>query len=280
MPIDEQRLRSQGSYEVGLPLQAILADIAEIADVLQNTEAKRKQIRLVSGLVALVFIVLAIATGLTESGAIAFLAFLAFASALTIFIYSFVYGRSLHRHRARFELLKQRVQSIQQDADKRATFQIKLAFKEQRSLIREEPFPQRKNGKQKFFEEEYLTIQGEMLDGTTLRESLTELTRERTYKNPRGKIKTKIRKRYLVAVRLDYPTDLYGDARPAQEALKEEIQLPSSATLRDLRVSEKAIAAKVQVDLEDEVAQTCGMVTIGAYRILNLARRVAAGGAA
>lgn len=279
MPIDAQRLRTEGVYEAGIPLGSIFDDMRQIEVVLQETEVMRKKLRRFAGLALLVFLALAIAAGVMSSAAVGFLAFVAFVFGLVLFIYSFVYGRSMHKHPARLELTKALFQSLQRDADKRAPFRVKLALKEQPKLLREEPFPQRKNGKQKFFEEEYLTIEGELLDGTTVGEKVTELTRQRTFTNPRGKTKTKKRKRYLVTLRLDYPSDVYGDARPAQEALNEELRVPPSAAVRDLRVNEKAIAAKVLVESEQEIAQTCGMISVGAYRILNLARRVAAGGA-
>jgi len=53
--------------------------------------------------------------------------------------------------------------------------------------------------------------------------------------------------------------------------------VPESATLRDTRVTEKAIIVKSVVILREDVAQTCAMMSLGAYRVLNLARRVAAG---
>jgi hypothetical protein len=279
MPIDAQRLRTEGVYEAGNPLGSIFDDMRQIEVVLQETEVMRRKLRRFAGLAVLVFLAFAIAAGVMGSAAMGFLAFAAFVFGLILFIYSFVYGRSMHKHHARFELMKALFQLLQRDADRRATFRVKLALKEQPKLLREEPFPQRKNGKQKFFEEEYLSVEGELLDGTAIHESVTELTRKRTYTNPRGKTKTKSRKRYLVTLRLDYPAEVYGDARPAQEALHEEMRVPPSATVRDLRVNEKAIAAKVVVESDQEIGQACGMVSVGAYRILNLARRVAAGGA-
>src|SRR5262249_47544746 len=123
------------------------------------------------------------------------------------------------------------------------------------------------------------SVEGELLDGTDISETVTELTRERTYKNPRNKIKTKTRNRYIAAVRLDYPKDVYGDAQPSSTSLQEQIRVPDSATNRDLRVTEKAIVIKALVDIQEDVAQTLSMLSLGAYRILNLARRSAASGA-
>src|SRR5260370_392579 len=142
----------------------------------------------------------------------------------------------------------------------------------QPNLVKEEPWADRKNGKQKFFQEDYLSIEGELLDGTVLSGNLTELTRKRSFTNPRGKSKTKTRNRYILALKFRYPNDLYKDARPAQQALHEEMRVPPSANVRGTRVDEKAITVKAMVKEEEQIAQTTAMSCLGAYLMLNLAR--------
>jgi Tfp pilus assembly protein PilN len=80
-----------------------------------------------------------------------------------------------------------------------------------------------------------------------------------------------------VTLRFAYSSELYGDARRAQLALHEQVRVPPSAKLRSVRVSGKAIAMKGLVVLERDIAVTAGMLSMATYRILNLARRVAAG---
>ena len=225
-------------------------------------------------------IVLAIGAGVVGINFLAFLAFLAFTTGVGLFIYSFVYGRAMHGHQSRCQLLKDLFKVHQQDADPRSPFSVRLAMKSQPTLVKEEPWADRKNGKQKFFQEDYLSIEGELLDGTVLSENLTELTRKRSFTNPRGKSKTKTRSRYILALKFRYPNDLYKDARPAQQALHEGIRVPPSANVRDTRVDEKAITVKSMVKDEKEIVQTTAMTCLGAYRILNLARRLAKTGGA
>jgi hypothetical protein len=47
-----------------------------------------------------------------------------------------------------------------------------------------------------------------------------------------------------------------------------------------MRVDEKAITVKSMVKVEGEIVQTTAMTCLGAYRILNLARRLAKTGGA
>jgi hypothetical protein len=279
MAIDKKQLETAGTYQARGPLRSILEDMDEIGIFLGEIEGKRRKFRKFGGIAMLAGLLLAIAASILHIGFLPALTFLAFATGVGLYIYSFVYGRAMHTHHSRYELLKKLVEVLQRDADPRSPFSVKLALKPQPTLLRDEPWADRTNGKQKFFEEDYLAIEGELLDGTVLSENLTELTRKRSFTNPRGKSKTKTRSRYILALKFRYPTDVYVDARPAQQALHEEIRLPPSANVRDMRVDEKAINVKSMVKIEKEIVQATTMTCLGAYRILNLARRAAGGGA-
>jgi hypothetical protein len=280
MAIDKKQLETAGAYQAQGPLRSILEDIDEIGIFLAEIEGKRRKFRKFGGIAMLAGLLLAIAASILHIGFLPALTFLAFATGVGLYIYSFVYGRAMRTHHSRYDLLKKLVEVLQRDADPRSAFSVKLALKPQPTLLRDEPWADRKNGKQKFFEEDYLSIEGELLDGTVLSENLTELTRKRSFTNPRGKSKTKTRSRYILALKFRYPTDVYVDARPAQQALHEEIRLPPSANVRDMRVDEKAITVKSMVKIEKDIVQATTMTCLGAYRILNLARRVAATGGA
>ena len=280
MALDKKQLQTAGTYQAQGPLRSILEDIDEIGNFLEEIKNQRRKYRRFGGISMLGGLILAVLASILHLNAVGFLAFLAFATGVGLYIYSFVYGRAMHTHHSRYELLKGLFEVLQRDADPRASFSVKLALKPQPALLREEPWPDRKNGKQKFFEEDYLSIEGELLDGTVVSENLTELTRKRSFTNPRGKSKTKTRSRYMLALKFRYPNDVYSDARPAYQALHEQIRVPSSATVRETRVDEKAITVKSMVQSEKDVAQTTAMTCLGAYRILNLARRVAAAGGA
>ena len=275
MAIDAKQLQSQGIYQARAPLRSILDDLGQIGKLLLEIKAQRKMLRLAAGAALLVGLGSAIAAGVMEISVLKFCALFGFTLAPALFIYSFIYGRALIKHQDRLSLTQDLSQSLTRDAHKSAPFSAKLALKAAPTLIKEEAWIERKSGKQQFFEEEFLSLEGELLDGTVLTETVDEITRKRTYRNPRGKYKTKLRSRYFVTLHFDYPNKLYGDARTANQALHEEIRLPSSATLRDLRVTEKAIVVKAMVVLSKDIVQSSEMASMGAYRILNLARRLA-----
>ena len=278
MAINAQQVQSSGIYAARVTLPAILGDLEQIGKLVTEAAASKKRI-VGAGCLSLVVAILLVIIGANLKniflGACAvFVSILAIA----LIIYSTKYSAALLKNQDRPMLVAGILKTVQHDSDPRAPFAISLALSGRPKLLREEAWEARKKGKQQFFAEDFLSFEGELLDGTTMKETITELSRKRSYVNPRGKHKSKVRNRYLVTLRLAYPSEVYGDATAASNALQEEIRVPPSATVRSLRVTEKAILAKAMVNLKQDVVPTCAMLGLGAYRILNLARRVAARG--
>ena len=159
----------------------------------------------------------------------------------------------------------------------KAPYSLRLALAANPTTLSDGKWPGRKNGKQLLLEDCWFSLQGPLLDGTVVTDEIKELTRKRTFSNARGKSKTKSRITHVVDIRFSYPKQLYGDARAAEKALHGEVKVASSAALRAVRVTEKAVAMKAVVRVEDQILPTAGMLSVGAYRILNLARTMAAG---
>ena len=275
--VSEAELRTRGVYEAKVPLTALLDDASHLSQMLDKIVARRKLFRWISGAAVLAGIVSIIASNGLSNVMLTFGGYAAVFFGVILFIYSFFYQSALADGRDRVVIMKGLSEKLQPDADARSLFAVRLAIKKQPKLIRKEGWSKRPKGQQQFLENDILSLEGKLLDGTVLTETVKELTRIRSYVNSRSKSKTKIRHRYLAALRFTYPQVVYGDARPACEALHEEIRLPGCATLRGTRVTEKAIVVKAIVDKKDDLAQTTAMLSLGAYRILNLARRVAAG---
>src|ERR1700682_1594981 len=281
MAIDTEQLGKQGSYEVKAPLPSVLGDLEQIVRVIDYRQAFRKKLRLYAGLFLLISFVAGIVSATIDKGIIfGLVSFPAFVACLVLFIYSFVYSNQMVKHRNRCQLLKELAANVQQDAGSRASFSVRLALQNASKLVSEAPWDQRKNGKQQFFEEEWISFDGRLLDGTAFSESITELLRKRTYTNPRGKHKTKTRTRYLLNLSFDYPPDRYGDPRLFTPQPMEEIPVPPSATVKDVRVTEQAIAVKAIVLKPEELMQTSAMLSLAVYQILKSSRRLSSQGGA
>lgn len=281
MAIDTEQLGKQGSYEAKAPLPSVLGDLDQIVRIIDYRQAFRKKLRRSAGLCLVISIVAGITSATMNNGLLfGFVSLPAFVACLVLFIYSFVYSNQMVKHRNRCQLLKELATSVQQDAGSRAAFSVRLALQNSSKLVSEEPWEQRKNGKQQFFEDQWIALEGRLLDGTALTESITELLRKRTFTNPRGKHKTKTRSRYGLNLRFDYPADVYGDPRLVHQPPTQEIRVPASATVRDVRITEQAIAVKAIVLNPEELLQTSAMLSLAVYQILKSSRRLASRGGA
>jgi len=276
MAVNVQQLEKQGIYEAKSSLASLLSDLDRIITI-ANEAAARKSRQLKTG----VYLMLAGVIGAVV-GAVAFpwllgVSSLAIIGGLGWWLYSLLGRGKLLEHPKRLEIAKERLAMIQPDAGPQKPFSLRLALASKPIRLSQEAWLGRKNGNQELFEECWLSLEGPLLDGTVLADEIKELSRKRTFSNASGKRKTKSRVTYVVNIRFSYPKERYGDARPAEQALKEEVKVGPSATLRSVRVTEKAIALKALVTSDQEIARTAGMLSMGGYRILNLARRMAAG---
>lgn len=272
MASDARQIQTSGAYEATVPLGNLLEDAGRIESMLDGIATRRKMLRVLAGVAFLGGVVLlAVSNGLPAAGAGLTMVF-----GVALFIYSFIYGGGLLKSRDRIAVMKELSEKLRHDADAQSPFTVRLVLKSQPKLLSTGSWKGRPKGQQRVTEEDFLTLQGKLLDGTVVTETVKELTRKRTYVNSNRKSKTKIRNRYVATLRFSYPTKVYGDARPAAEALHENIKIPGCAALRGTRVTEKAIVVKAMVNKKVDVGQTAAMLSLGAYRILNLARRSAA----
>lgn len=277
MPVNQQQLEKEGIYEAKSSLASLLSDLDQITAIANAAAARRRRLAKTGGIVSIAGIVGAIFGAVAGLASVLAVSILAIIGGLAWLIYCLVAKGKLLAHPKRLEITRQRLAMVQSDAKPEKPFSLRLALASKPTRLSQESWSGRKNGRQEFFEECWLALEGPLLDGTVLTDEIKEMVRKRMFSNARGKRKTKTRVTYLVNVRFSYPKERYGDARPAEHALKEEVRVGPSATLRSVRVTEKAVALKATVTSDQEVVRTAGMLSMGGYRILNLARRMAAG---
>jgi hypothetical protein len=275
MAFNQQQLEKEGIYEQKAPLPTLLTDLDQISQLAAAVAARQKKQAKTGGYTMLGGLITAV-IGVVFSPLVV-LGVLAIIVGLGWWIYSLFSGGKLVAHPMRLSVATQRIAMLQQDASAKAPFSVRLALASKPTQLSSDAWHGRKNGKQQFLEESWFSLEGPLLDGTVVADEIKDLTRKRTFSNARGKTKTKTRSTYLVNVRFYYPKELYGDARPAECALHGECKVGSAAVLRGVRVTEKAIVMKALVRAEKEILQTAGMLSVGGYRILNLARKIAAG---
>ena len=267
MPIDVERFKTLPAYEAQSPLSAIVADMDALTAAAAKWRTYRKTMRWISG-------------GLLVAGIISFMAdqplfgVLGIAGSIAGFIYAYRYARAVLTHQHRIDAVRSISSILAADTNAKATVNVNLAFKEDRKLVHEEEWPVRRSGKQRFYTDSWLNVQAPLLDGTTLSENIVDLVRERSFKNPRGKSKTKTRIHHSVSMRFVYPPEVYGDVTKTGAVLKSPIRLPPSSRLKGLKVSDSDIKLKATVTQTGELIRSCSMLALGAYRMLNFGRKV------
>jgi hypothetical protein len=272
--VNLQQLEKDGVYEANSKIVEILADLDRITGMVRDAAAQKRQKVKLGGLLILAGGIGVLAGAVMGASWLLPLSMLVGIGGLALCLYSLFNKGKLLRHPQRLEITRERLSMIQADAAEKP-FTLRLALASQPVNVRGEVWHGRKNGHQEFSEETWLSLEGPLLDGCILTGEIIDLYRKRTYVNPRGKHKTKSRVTHLVNISFCYPRDRYGDACVAHQALGEEVKTGPSALLRKTRVTEKAISLRAMVNTEQEIARTAGMLSMGAYRILNLARRMA-----
>jgi hypothetical protein len=276
MALNQQQLEKEGIYEAKSPLPSLLADLEQIEKLALVMMGRKRSRNKLAGILFFSGLIGTVVGGIFFAP-LAVLSVLDMIAGIALWISAFFMGGKVTEHPARLNTAKQRIAMIREDASEKAPFSLRLALASKARQVSSEKWAGRRNGKQEFLEESWLSLEGPLLDGTIISDEVTDLTRKRTGTNPRGKTKTKVRLQHLVNVRFLYPKELYGDARPAGQALHGEVKVGHGAILRDVRVTEKAIALKALVTANNDILPTAGMLSVGGYRILNLARRIAAG---
>ena len=277
MPIDQQKLNKEYIFKGRGVAGELLPGLDQVAPIEAKLKARPSRVRWLALAVFVACAVIAVAGG----GPLFFL--LGIVAPLGLVIYSAFLGATPILH-DRVEVLRGALNLLSQDAGSKGRFEVQLRLRANKGQISEGPDPRLSGGKQILFRDPWLTLSGRLSDGTSISESYVDLIRQRTKKNPRGKTKKKERRMCLIRVHLDYNTAIYGDASIASSRLKNRFRLPAGAQLKAFNPSAKSldIKAVIRGDLTAATLHAVNeAILLGAYRILNLARRrvIAAGGA-
>ena len=269
MALDVVRLRKEGVYEARAPVAELSTDLTAIEHIAEEWHAARKRLFLGG--------TLAIAAGVAGMALFVPAGVLLIGGAVYCFYHAKQYPKGVANHTDRCRFLKALMGMLGADADDKKPVQLRVAFDPARELLSESGLLHRKNGKERLFKESWLSLEAALHDGTTVSETIDDLVRQRTFTNARGKSKSKTRTRSVIAMRFDYPAEVYGDATALSARMQKEMRLPESAALRGVEVTPRAVKVKAIVadGLEQALlAQTTSMLALGVYRTLNLSREL------
>lgn len=272
MPINEAQIRKECIYRTNGPGPSLLGELIELESLAKSEKAVRAKLRWVSLAILIAGVLLAFVWGP--------LLILGLLAALGLFIYSFLHGQALVAHPTRQQFQKDLLTVLEPDMSAKSPLTVVLHLKKRETKLSEKPWPQRKKGKESFHMDEWLEVSGRFLDGTEFSETVTDLIRTRSYLNASNKNKVKTRRHTLIALKLRYPSAVYGDAGRAYQTLGNTLQASQTVQLKGFEVTEKAVSLKGVISDDKHLKEASAILFLGAYRILNLSRKLTASGGA
>jgi hypothetical protein len=281
MPVDVNRLRTEGVYESRGAAGNLAADLELVQSLAAGWHTARKRLAL-AGTVAWTAGIIGFAVGLWLVGMVLF-------AAGTWFLYRMKqHPKAVANHVERCAFGKSLAAMLASDADSKTPVAMRLAFDPKQETLSEGALPNRKNGKERLYRVSWFSVEASLHDGTAFSQTVDDVVRQRSFTNPRGKSKTKTRTQSLIAMRFDYPPETYGDLTGFREKMQKEIQLPPGAAVRGLEVTGRVVKVKAllaqaegpglarAMSAADYLAQASAMLALGVYRMLNLSREIEA----
>lgn len=275
MSIDASQLKTSGVYASQTPLGTLLSDLAEIEQICRKWRGYRKTVGWTGAL--LLIAGLAFLIVLNDFPALVVAGIACLVAAVVCIIAAFRFARNPLRHTDRCATARAIAETLRDDTHPKSPVTVRMSLGDQaRTLLKQQEWSARRKGQQKFFADEWLTIENAFLDGSVMTESVTDLVRQRSYVNARGKSKSKTRTHHVVAMRFKYPEDLYGDPGRLPEGARQLVKTPSTAAVRGVEIRPGQLKLKATVSSSKDLIATSKMLQLGVYRILNLSRKIAA----
>jgi hypothetical protein len=304
MTIELKQFRQSLTYTATAPLPVIAASLHEIQELFQIIEVKQKEYHQKApyyflgamGLFVLIFVLIIIASSLNIApslvGFVGILLFLGMIGLIIASIYaSVMWFKFIKLNLAiyRYEVTNKVLQTLSRDVDKVAEADLYLSFQpidKTEHTINTIPHPQKAGWKISNHEHQWLKIQGRFLDKTRFQLTANELAkRQHGWKKSSSgnskKYKSKTKSKGLdISLSLNYPQRRYGEIKNLENTLFEAIKLPSTASVRNVKITDKAIHLLVRinpetVDNSEQIHQTITMMLLSLYQVLNFAKKLA-----
>lgn len=274
MTIDGRKLKQEYVFTGRGTVAELLADIDQVTELESGLKNFAKLLRWLALAAFALMAASAVVLG-------KFMLFLGLVAAIALLVYAGVVGSRIMHDRV--ELLRLLLGTLSEDSGSRCRYQVLLQLRSQRVQLSQGPNPHSKSGKQTFFRDQWLTLNGKLGDGSAIFTSCADLIRQRTKKNPRGKIKKKERRSCLVRLHLTYNAARYGDPSVVAQKLPSPFRLPDKTQMKAFACTGGALEMKAAVSNDPTPKALHGAFTavlLGAYHVLHSARRRSAAGGA
>lgn len=286
-------LKATPIYQAEAPVQQIVAELKRVVEMDQVIETKQKKmtqwiIGCVLGAIA-VFVMLIMASGLS-GGVMALLAIALLGLIVGIIVASIKRGQyvAINIPNYRYQLLPILLSMLARDMDQQSPISTHMVLSpplQAQKCSFKGPHPHRANWTLQLYEDQWLTLQGELLDRTQFQLLATELwvTAAGWKRGSSGKSKYKTKskpKGFELALSLRVPRKKYGALPVLTSEAWNAVQLPQNCTLKRLEVDDNKLYLRVKMlappDIPDiqveRLYQTITMMFLSIYHILNLAK--------
>jgi hypothetical protein len=286
-------LRETPVYQAEASVQHIVSDLKRVVALDQTIEQKQREmtqwmIGCILGAIA-VFIALIVASGLSSAMTIA-LVIVLIGLIGGIIVTSRKRGQfvAINIPNYRYQLLPKLLTMLVRDMDKQAPVSTHLVLNPPLRIQKctfDGPHPHRSGWNLKRYDDQWLTLEGELLDRTRFQllctESWVTAAGWKRGRSGKRKYKTKSKsKGFELALALRVPRKKYGALPVLTPAAREAIQLPKTCSLKRLEVEDNSLYLRVKMlpppenpDVQvEQLYQAITLMFLSLYHILNLAK--------
>lgn len=286
-------LKATPIYQAEAPVQQIVNQLKRVVEMDQMIEAKQKKmtqwiIGCVLGAIA-VFIMLIMASELGGS-VTALLAIALLGLIVGIVVASIKRSQyvAINIPNYRYQLLPKLLAMLARDMDRQAPVSTHLILSpplQAQKCRFKGPHPRRPNWTLQRYEDQWLTLTGELLDRTQFQLLSSELwvtaAGWKRGRSGKSKYKTKSKpKGFELALSLRVPRKKYGALPVLSSEARNAVQLPPNCTLKRLEVDDNTLYLRVKMlpppetpDRQvEQLYQSITLMFLSLYHILNLAK--------
>ena len=278
MAIDSSNFQKTLTYIVTASTQQIFQDLEVIAKIDKEVEKKKSKFTAIFLISLIGALILGFLTATVP--ALIFLVVGCIVAMVVAGIFIVRYSR-LDIPNYRYELSKKVLSMLERDRKQDTNVTINLDLSSSTDKTKQTStgsHPYRRGWNLTLFQNQWLNLEGELLDNNRFQLSLTELYQVSSGRNPRGKYKSKTKaKGGEILLKLIFSQRQYGAIKILKQGAQEAIKLPEKVRFRSLNITEKAILLKVKIAPElmnNQAAlyQAITMMFLSSYQILNLAK--------
>ena len=295
MALDMKAFRKKLRYVNKSPSSTVLADLNAIARLDQHAQKQKKKFGTIGWLCfvgsVIVWIVAAIVaenSGSSLPGMLAILGAIAFVVSIVCAVIHSHWNR-VDVPDVRHQLPKQFLDMLGRDMARGSAMNLGIDFSsptQKRKKTHTGPHPYRARWKRDYFEDGWLSLQGEFLDGTTYTLKTNELwIRSHGWKRSRSgksKHKSKIKPKGMeLELFLHFSRKRYGAVAVLEQDIANAIKLPSGAQLKKIKVDDNKMGLRVKIAPSSLsgfnpklVYDTTASMFLSLYHVLNLAQKL------